>query len=100
MDDSFFSRGHATLHLAMSVGRSIRRSVRPSVTFLISERFLRYCSCPTVRDWIAVYPALFLSLPALCLSFSLSFFLSFFLSYFLFLSFYFSYFLLLFQSFF
>ena len=25
----------------------------------ISE-FLQYCSCPTVRDWIAVYPALFL----------------------------------------
>ena len=46
-----FSRGHATLHLAVSVGRS----VRPSVTFLNSEH---YCPCPTVRDWIAVYPAL------------------------------------------
>ena len=53
---SLFSRGHATLHLA---GRSVGPSVRPSVTFLNSERFLRYCSCPTVRDWIAVYPALF-----------------------------------------
>ena len=30
-----------------------------SVTFLNSERFLTYCSCPTVRDWIAVHPALF-----------------------------------------
>ena len=35
------------------------RYVRPSVTFLNCERFLLYCSCPTVRDWIAVYPALF-----------------------------------------
>ena len=56
-----FSRGHATLHLAVSVGRSVGRSVGPSVTFLNSERFLHYCSCPTVRDWIAVYPALFKS---------------------------------------
>ena len=55
-----FSRGHATLHLAVSVGRLVRPSVRPSVTFLNSERFLHYCSCPTVRDWIAVYPALFI----------------------------------------
>ena len=51
-----FSRGHAILHLAVSVGRSVGRSV----TFLNSERFWHYCSCPTVRDWIAVYPALFL----------------------------------------
>ena len=29
------------------------------VTFLNSERFSHYCSCPTVRDWIAVYLALF-----------------------------------------
>ena len=49
-----FSRGHATLHLAVSVGRSVG-----PVTFLNSERFLHYCSCPTVRNWIAVYPALF-----------------------------------------
>ena len=55
----FFSRGHATLHLAVSVGPSVRPSVGPSVTFLNSERFSHYCSCPTVRDWIAVYPALF-----------------------------------------
>ena len=41
--------------------RSVGPSVRPSVTFLNSERFLQYCSCPTVRDWIAVYPALFKS---------------------------------------
>ena len=43
----------------MSVGRSVGRSVGPSITFLNSERFSHYCSCPTVRDWIAVYPALF-----------------------------------------
>ena len=30
------------------------------VTFLICE-FPHYRSCPTVRDWIAVYPALFYS---------------------------------------
>ena len=36
------------------------RLVGRSVTCLNSERFLNYCSCPTVRDWIAVYPALFL----------------------------------------
>ena len=29
------------------------------VTFSNSERFLHNCSCPTVRDWIAVFPALF-----------------------------------------
>ena len=46
-----FSRGHATLHLAVSVGRSR--------TFLNSEQFLHYCSYPTVRNWIAVYLALF-----------------------------------------
>ena len=40
--------------------RSVGRSVGPSVTFLNSKRFLHYCSCPTVRDWTAVYPALFL----------------------------------------
>ena len=51
-----FSRGHATLHLAVSVGRS----VSPSVTFLNSERFSHYCSCPTVREWIAMYPASFM----------------------------------------
>ena len=33
-----------------SVGRLIGWSVR-----LNSEQFLRHCSCPTVRDWIAVY---------------------------------------------
>ena len=54
-----FSRGHATLHLAVSVGPSVRPSVRPSVTFLNCDRFSHYCSCPTVRDWITVYPALF-----------------------------------------
>ena len=52
---AIYSRGHATLHLTVSVGPS----VVPSVTFLNSERFSQRCSCPTVRDWIAVYPALF-----------------------------------------
>ena len=37
--------------------RSVGPSVRPSVTFL----FLHYRSCQTVRDCIAVYPALFLA---------------------------------------
>ena len=41
--------------------RSVRRSVGPSVTFLNSERFLHYCSCPTVRDCFALYPALLIS---------------------------------------
>ena len=58
LNQPLFSRGHATLHLAVSVGRSVGRSV----TFLNSEPFLRYCSCPTVRDWIAVYPALLSSI--------------------------------------
>ena len=48
-----FSRGHATLHLAVSVGPS----VRPLVTFLNFDRSSHHCYCPTVRDWIAVYPA-------------------------------------------
>ena len=38
---------------------SVGPSVRPSVTFLNCERFSHYSSCPTVRDCIAVYPALF-----------------------------------------
>ena len=94
-----FSRGHATLHHAVSVRSSFRnifelravfalqllpnrprldrrvsghvsrghktlytlpcRSVPPSVTFFICERFSHYSSYPAVRDWIAVYPALF-----------------------------------------
>ena len=44
-----FSRGHATLHLAVSVRPSVCPSIRPSVTFLNCERFWRYSSCPTVR---------------------------------------------------
>ena len=35
------------------------RSVGRFVTFLNSGRFSHYCSCPTVRDCLAVYPALF-----------------------------------------
>ena len=64
--ESLLSRGHATLLLAVSFGTS----VGPSVTFLNSERFLLlycscFCSCSTVRDWIAVYPTLFFALLAL-----------------------------------
>ena len=43
------------------VSRSVRCSVHP-VACLNSERFSHYCSCPTVRDCIAVYPALFIVL--------------------------------------
>ena len=47
------------------VGLSVRwlvcPSIRPFVTFLNCERFSHYHSCPTVRDWIPVYPALFFS---------------------------------------
>ena len=49
-----FNRGRATPHLAMSVGRYVGRSV----TFLNFERFLYYCFCQTIRNWIAVYLAL------------------------------------------
>ena len=52
---------HATLHLAVSVGRSVGRSVDPT-HFFNFERFLLYRFCPTVRDWIAVYPALFVDI--------------------------------------
>ena len=45
------------LHLAVSVGPSVCPSY-----FWIPIQFLPYCSCPTVRDWIAEYPALFLSM--------------------------------------
>ena len=55
----FHSRRHATVHLAETVGPS----VGPSVTFFDSERFSPYCSCPTISDWIAVYPALFTNTP-------------------------------------
>ena len=51
---SFFSCGHSTLHLAVSVSRS------EGNIFKTASGFSHYCSCPTVRDWIAVYPALFL----------------------------------------
>ena len=50
-----FSRGHATLNLAVLVGES--------VTFLNCERFSHYCSCLTVCDWIAVYLAVFFAKP-------------------------------------
>merc|ERR1712142_212993 len=56
----FFSFLVADTRLYTLPCRSVGPSVRRSVTFLNCERFWLYCSCPTVRDWIAVYPALFL----------------------------------------
>ena len=52
----FFSRTRDST--TCRVGRSIRPSVTPSVTSLTCQRFSHYCSCPTVRDWVAVYLAL------------------------------------------
>ena len=46
---TIYSRGHATLELAVSVGRS----VGPSRNFSV------FRSCPPVRDWGGVYTALF-----------------------------------------
>jgi len=48
-----FSRGHATLHLGVSVGMSVTNNSE-------FRAVLHYSSCPTVRDCIAVYPALFI----------------------------------------
>ena len=62
--DHIFSRGHATLELAVSV----RRYVGRSEILLNCGRFLHYSSCPTVHDWIALYPDFFL--PAVHLSIS------------------------------
>ena len=39
--------------------RAVPPSVPPSKIFMNCERCMQYCSCPTVHDWIAVYPALF-----------------------------------------
>ena len=60
--NSLFSRGHATLHLIESVGQSVRPSVLPSVCPSVrpSEIFLNLRAVfVIIRDWIAVYPALF-----------------------------------------
>ena len=51
---SFKSRTCDYILPCWSVGRSVGRSV----TFLNSEQFAHYCSCPTVRNLIAMYPAL------------------------------------------
>ena len=48
---------HAVL-VGWQVGWLVHPSVRLSITFLNFKRFLHYCSCPTVRDCPAVYPAL------------------------------------------
>ena len=39
--------------------RQVGKSVGWYDTFFNSERFTHDCSCPTISDWIAVYPALF-----------------------------------------
>ena len=44
MIPSVISRGHATLHITVSVGRS----VRPSVTFLVADTQLYKRLCPSV----------------------------------------------------
>ena len=49
--------------LVVKLTASIGFASTKSVTFLNGERFLYYCSCPTVRDRIAVYPVLFPSPP-------------------------------------
>ena len=49
------SRGQATLHLTVLVGRSVGKLQ----IFLVCERFMHHGPCPTVRDCLAVYPALF-----------------------------------------
>ena len=43
----------------LSLGRSVGPSIPSLVTFFNSERFLHHYSCPTNRDWSAVYPAVF-----------------------------------------
>ena len=48
----------ASLHLVVPWW-SVHPSIRPSKIFLNYERFLHCCPCPTVRDCLAVYPALF-----------------------------------------
>ena len=58
-----FSRGHATLHLAVSVRPLVAPSVGPSLKFLKCERKLSNRPCQTVRDCPAVYPALFFTNP-------------------------------------
>ena len=55
IQSSLFSRGHASLHLAVLVPPS----VSPSKIFLNCERLTHYCSCPNIPNEIAVYPALF-----------------------------------------
>ena len=51
------TRGHVTLHFAVSVGLSI--------CYIFDLRAdLLYCSYPNVSDWISVYPALFFFLGA------------------------------------
>ena len=61
---SIVSRGHATLHLAVSVGRSVGPSFRHIFEFRAVFALLLLpnggqLDCRVVRDWIAVYPALF-----------------------------------------
>ena len=48
------------LWVGRSIGRSVGRSVG-SLCFKNCERFSQYGPCPTVRNCLAVYPALFFS---------------------------------------
>ena len=52
---------HSGLQPAMSVRQTLLLLLfsRGHITFLNCELFLHYCSCPIVRDCIAVYPASF-----------------------------------------
>merc|ERR1711942_261650 len=100
MTMSFFVACYATLHPALSVGRSVGWS---HFTFFMIFMFGPHCSCPNGlvtsnmapahphATSVAVYPALFL--PSL-----LSCYLSFFLSFFLFFSSYLSFFLSFFHT--
>ena len=55
---SVLSHGRAVLHLAVSAGRFIGRSLILHYIFEFRVVFV-YSSYPTVRGWIAVYLALF-----------------------------------------
>ena len=57
--------------------RSVCWWVRQSATFTNFRRFSHYCSCPNVRDWIAVYLALYSFIHSFVHSFIYSFIRSF-----------------------
>ena len=49
----FFSRGHATLHLAVSVGRSVGRSVRHIFEFRSFFALLHLPNCPRLDSRVS-----------------------------------------------